>query len=393
MTRSRDFSKILGRSVANNTFTTTGSISASGGVTAHDYTAVADFVDAEANAAALEDGSLHYLTKLRKMYVWDDSDTSFYLLGQQDSALERPSGFSVQGSSFGYRHGGFSSPPSSYAQDILKFSFTSDGNASRVGDMAIFRSFHTAVSSASSGYIVGGKVAATGQYGGDVTKFSFSSDGDATDVTDVASSVTGGAGGTMTADTGYVTRGTTTSTLAFASDAGGSDLSDTTTSSRSNGAGSMSTTHSYYAGGGGGAPGSSNVIDKFPFSSPSSNSTDVGDIVTSRGKVAGHSSTTHGYISGGNTGGPGNTSGRNQIDKFSFSSDGNATDVGDLTAARYDPEGTMSTASGYSSGGRNSTSYYNIIDKFPFASDGNSTDVGDLLHNARESNSRHGNQV
>ena len=390
MTRSRDFSKILGRSVTNDTFTATGSITPLS-VTSYNYDSAGQLQ--ALNNSSLVDGSLHYLSKTKQLYVWDDSDNSYYPIDQGTSALEGPSGFSVQGSSFGYRHGGFSSPPSSYAQDILKFSFTSDGNATRVGDMAIARTRHSAVSSASSGYIVGGKVSATGQYGGDVTKFSFSSDGDAADVTDVASSVTFGAGGTMTEDTGYVTRGTTTSTLTFASDAGGSDLSNTTTSSRSNGAGSMSSTHSYYAGGGGGAPGSSNVIDKFPFASPSNNSADVGDIVTSRGKVAGHSSTTHGYISGGNTGGPGNISGRNQIDKFSFSSDGNATDVGDLTAARYDPEGTMSTASGYSSGGRNSLSYYNIIDKFPFASDGNSTDVGDLLHNAREDNSRHGNQV
>ena len=67
----------------------------------------------------------------------------------------------------------------------------------------------------------------------------------------------------------------------------------------------------------------------------------------------------------------------NIIQKFAFASDGNATDVGDLTVARYSSAGQSSTASGYSSGGRNPTS--NIIDKFPFASDGNATDVGDLI--------------
>jgi hypothetical protein len=45
--------------------------------------------------------------------------------------------------------------------------------------------------------------------------------------------------------------------------------------------------------------------------------------------VAGQSSATYGYTSGGNTG-----SNSNIIDKFSFSSDGNASDVGDLTVAR-----------------------------------------------------------
>ena len=42
--------------------------------------------------------------------------------------------------------------------------------------------------------------------------------------------------------------------------------------------------------------------------------------------MAGSSSTTYGYTHGGDGGGY-----RNIIDKFSFSTDGNATDVGDLT--------------------------------------------------------------
>ncbi len=47
---------------------------------------------------------------------------------------------------------------------------------------------------------------------------------------------------------------------------------------------------------------------------------------------AGQSSTTHGYTSGGNV--TGANVYRNEIDKFSFSSDGDASDVGDLTVSR-----------------------------------------------------------
>ena len=61
--------------------------------------------------------------------------------------------------------------------------------------------------------------------------------------------------------------------------------------------------------------------------------------------------------------------------KFPFSSDANATDVGDLTSARYNIAGQSSTASGYTSGGIPTA---NVIDKFPFSSDANATDVGDL---------------
>ena len=79
-----------------------------------------------------------------------------------------------------------------------------------------------------------------------------------------------------------------------------------------------------------------------------------------------------GYVGGGYAlGGVVNT-----IDKFSFAADGNATDVGDLTVARFGPSGQSSTASGYSSGGH--PNRFTTIDKFPFAADANATDVGDL---------------
>ena len=48
----------------------------------------------------------------------------------------------------------------------------------------------------------------------------------------------------------------------------------------------------------GGFPAASNVIDKFPFSSDA-NASDVGDLTVARFGSAGQSSTTHGYTSGG----------------------------------------------------------------------------------------------
>ena len=115
----------------------------------------------------------------------------------------------------------------------------------------------------------------------------------------------------------------------------------------------------------------STTIDKFPFATDG-NATDVGDLTQSRGETAGQSSDVSGYTSGGT--GPIRF---NTIDKFPFATDANATDVGDLTQARKSLTGQMSTASGYSSGGW-VPSYVNTIDKFPFAADANATDVGDL---------------
>ena len=123
----------------------------------------------------------------------------------------------------------------------------------------------------------------------------------------------------------------------------------------------------------GGAIGPVNTIDKFPFSTDS-NATDVGNLTQARQRQAGQSSTESGYNAGGSTGANVNT-----IDKFSFSADGNATDVGDLTQSRGGVGGQSSSVSGYTSGGRiPPVAVVNTVDKFPFSADANATDVGDL---------------
>ena len=69
------------------------------------------------------------------------------------------------------------------------------------------------------------------------------------------------------------------------------------------------------------------------------------------------------------------------IQKFSVVSDGNATDIGNTTYARYTTGGVSSSTHGYSHGGNlfHPSNASNAIDKFSFSSDGNATDIGDLL--------------
>ena len=98
--------------------------------------------------------------------------------------------------------------------------------------------------------------------------------------------------------------------------------------------------------------------------------------------MGGASSAENGYTLG--------RSGGNEIQKFSFASDGNATDAADLTVSRYLLGGTSSTTSGYGAGG--DPGRVNTIDKFPFAADDNATDVGDLTQNKRGV-SNTGNQI
>ena len=89
--------------------------------------------------------------------------------------------------------------------------------------------------------------------------------------------------------------------------------------------------------------------------------------------------TTSGYIAGGQLPAPAG-SGNSMIQKFSFTSDGNAVDVADLTQARGRLSGTSSPEYGYAVGGNFSGGEKDTIDRFPFASEGNATDVGELLY-------------
>lgn len=107
--------------------------------------------------------------------------------------------------------------------------------------------------------------------------------------------------------------------------------------------------------------------------------TDVGDLTQGVAYNGGSQSTTDGYRHGGNGAVPA-PGARNEIDKFPFAADGNATDVGDLTVARYTHgNGVSSTTHGYAMGGYTGSAYSNVIDKYSHSSDGNATDVGDTL--------------
>lgn len=141
--------------------------------------------------------------------------------------------------------------------------------------------------------------------------------------------------------------------------------------------GQNSDSHGYHAGGV-----DSNVIDKFPFASDG-NSVDVGNLSAPRYQSHGMSSTENGYAAGGQIF-PQYAPNSGRIDKFSFASDGNATYIGNLTTYKeYDGASVSSTTHGYSAGGFYTQPTFassNIIEKFSFTSDGNSVDVGDVVN-------------
>lgn len=244
-----------------------------------------------------------------------------------------------QGSNFGFSAGIFNNT-TTY---IDKFSFSSDTDATDVGDLSRIKMnlSSNGQSSSSSGYVSGGSTPSPSVLT-DIDKFAFTSNGNATDVADLTYAVQH-ACGQSSADSGYCTGGRTDSPNS----------------------------------------GYQTAIQKFPFASDN-NATDSGDLTQNRYTSVEQTSSTHGYNSSGLTY-SGGGSGATGIDKFAFASDSNATDAGDLYAVKYKSSGQSSSDNGYASGGSGSAE--NIIQKFPFASDSDSTDVGDLNNAGSEKTS------
>lgn len=330
----------------------------------------AQLLDISVNSSALANtvganGQFSYNYETGQIYIHDGYGNKFF----SNTIPSISTGTQAQGSVSGYASGGYIIGDTE-SNVIDKFPFSSDSNASDVGNLSQTRTGVTGQSSSIAGYSSGGFSYTPPQPLFDtIDKFSFSSDGNATDVGNLTQARWVPSG--QSSDTNGYTSGGGAPTgvnvidkFPFATNANAADVGDLT-QNRSDVAGQSSITHGYSSGGVNPSV-TSNVIDKFPFSA-NANATDVGDLTQARTRVSGQSSADSGYTSGGIS--------SNIIDKFTFSSDGNATDVGDLTVARYSASGQSSTTHGYASGGQPSG---NVIDKFPFSANGNSTDVGDL---------------
>jgi hypothetical protein len=122
------------------------------------------------------------------------------------------------------------------------------------------------------------------------------------------------------------------------------------------------------------SPPSAEVIERFPFSTPFTTATNIGSLSQGRSRGTSQSSLTDGYTSGG-------FQFLTRIDKFPFSTPfTTATNIGSLSQGRNDQAGQSSSDSGYTSGGYSPAPSTNTIDKFPFSTPfTTATDVGDLF--------------
>ena len=269
-------------------------------------------------------------------------------------------GCGSQSTTHGYCLGG--TEPGSLSDMIQKFAFAS-GNATDTGynlSMAKRTGTRQACTNATHAYVAsgdgfsGGPNTAAGGYVDDtIEKFALSTDSHASDHGDlnsylkdgyVASGVTHGfyAGGGRGIRPYFGPAWYTVTNIeyfAYAANTKATYVVDLT-QSRSNGGSWTGPDYGYAAGGssywGTGGSQSVNTIDKYALVS-GDNATDVGNLLSPAGTPSGAvesytsggstSSTTHGYYTCGGGGIPIAT----MIQRCAFASDGNATDVGDMT--------------------------------------------------------------
>ena len=341
--------------------------------------------------------------------------------------------FSAMGTVAGYVMGGKggSGPPYNASNVIQKYSFASDTNATDVGDLTVVSKFGGGGRNATHGYYFhSGSGYHSGSQG--IEKFAFASDGNTAAVTPIspvhAYNFSGYSGthvepivdntGTnsyfmgirrvspnyeygqtfkfnMTSETGTVPLSGLGMTAGHNSGAGGSSSTDAYKIAGYPGAPNLSAIPGYP---GAGSPANyGSLVYRFPFASESGitgvghafhdnlGGSPYGSYIFFYATAA--NSSSHIYMFGGqaNAGSP-NSLGRDFIEKTAFASDGNSSDVGNLTRNLYEHAGSSSTTHGYSGGGTTTTNPNPLqtsneltdIQKFPFASDTNATDTADL---------------
>lgn len=374
MSRNRQLTDKIRAALNAGNLTTSGiSLSA---ITVHSGANTNSLLSADASGYA--DGSLHYSTNDKKLFVYDDSENKFYEVEVSANDIQY---YDHRGSAYGYVIGGeqtgFGYSPSGANSLAQKYSFTSDANAVDLGTLgsSSYGSNQAQAQNKENSYQSG-----RGYGTLNILKFSLTSDAWVSDTAVQAAVATAySASGNTNGINGYFTGGSTNpfnathelvviQKFAFASEGTMVDTNGDLAVGNRGGVGHNSQTEAFVAGGF-----NTKVLQKFPFAISSGTSVNLGYLSNTAEWRAGNQSDTHGYIAGGY--------GSNVIEKYPFAtSDSTTTDVGDLVVVTRQASGTSSTTHGYVAGGGSptQTGYMQRIQKYSYASDANATDVAIL---------------
>tara|TARA_R110002153_G_scaffold64818_1_gene173570 strand:+ start:172 stop:1272 length:1101 start_codon:yes stop_codon:yes gene_type:complete len=243
---------------------------------------------------------------------------------------------------------------------------------------------------ASYGFSVGGQTPGTPWTSGSniIQRYSFASDGDATDYKDLASAgvYTSSVSDTKNNNIYTTSSGTGTGTEKWSVSNATTAVSSPVVnlSSKYGGTSAFSTVNGtgYFAGGFT-VPNSAS-IDKFATASEGT-CTDVGDLLHNyMARVSGSAYSLEAAYATGSYPGLSGAGGSKQIHKWTFATDGNATDVGDVSYNNGTADGAYGIQSsygpthGYFTGVSAGITSNKEIHSFSFASEGDTTDGGDL---------------
>lgn len=338
-------------------------------------------------------------TNVKIAFISSDKSIRFNMGGRWDSltsggsraAPVPPSQFSIaHGVAYGYSAGGEPSPTQPFPLGgnvtIEKFSFVSDGNATDVGDLAEGH-YGAGRHDPTLALILGGGIYPGNVMTNKVQSFTFASGTDAAVTPYVLGNQANysARGIHQTPDIAFVTGGYKTPSIVvystvnkypFANNSNATTITDPSNNMQNAfyASASMSPTTAYFAGGWevfSPTPTALEVLRKYPFATEDAASTDIGDLLagTTYGGT-GLTGPTHGYHAA-------SAAGSNVIQKYSFASDGDAVDAGDMQVSAPKVGGNNSPTYGYITTNNHPT-INDAIEKFPWSSDAPTVDVGDL---------------
>ena len=336
---------------------------------------VAEYDSSELISTAAEVGSVRYVDDgTLRVYDSDNWRNILTEYSPTPSAPTEPWG-GFRGTLYGY-----SSKASLTTSTINKFSLSSNGNASDIGNLNLAVSNIADVGTTSNTHLYeAGGQASGGVQSNQIQKWPASADDNATDEADLTVARQWGSQ-SSSATHGYYAVGQSPSfsnvidKYSHSVDANATDVGDASTARSRTASFTDDTNSNGYIVMGRAPPTGTNELIKYSHTSDG-NSTGTSTLGTTVQQSAGSCSTTHGY----NMGGIYSYNGyKDDIYKYVFATDANAGDVGSLTTTRWDNAGVSSSTHGYTIAGSGVPGETNIIENFPFSSDGNMTDVGDL---------------
>ena len=287
-----------------------------------------------------------------------------------DAAQASIQPYAFPGTAYGYVAGG--TVPNTNVID--RVSFSSDGDAVDVADILVAGGERTGCSLPAHGYWSNGYPPGVGS-SNVIERMVFSTEANTTDVGNLTESRRNGSSSSSQTHCYWTGGNAGINIIERSADASSADAVDVgDLSANFNNAGNSSDVGNGYGYVHGSYQGTKKVIDRFQMAASASGS-DVGDLAQTASHCGGGASRTYGYAFGG---GP---PAQNYIQKYAFGSSTSGSDIGNLPNSVWGCCAFSSEDNSYNMGaddGAGGGDPVNVISKISHSSDGDGSDIGNL---------------